>query len=263
MKFLLGLFRHRTLIFDMTYRQVIGRYHGSILGLVWSFVTPMLMLAVYTFIFSEVFKARWSVDSGNKAMFAMVLFSGLIIYQLFADVVGRSSALILGNKNFVKKVVFPLEIFSVVAVLAGLFQFFVNVLVLILFVAIFGEMHVTMLLFPVVIFPYLFMLLGFSWFLASLGVYLRDIKHVVSVLISALIFLSPIFYPLSSLPEKFQFYISLNPLTFIIEQSRSVLIFGSIPDLMGLGLYLVAGIGFSISGAFWFQKTRKGFADVV
>lgn len=260
-----SLWLNRTLIFQMVRREVIGRYRGSVLGLAWSFFHPILMLAVYTFVFSVVFKARWGLgEEESRTQFAVVLFAGLIVYNLFAETANRAPHMIVSNANFVKKVVFPLEILPAVAMGTALFQSLVSLAVLL--AALFllnGFLHWTVLLSPLVLLPLVAATLGFAWALASLGVFLRDVGHIIGIVTTILLFVSPIFYPVSALPKAFRPWILLNPLTFIIEQARAVLIWGQPPDWLGLGIYGASAIIVAWLGFAWFQKTRKGFADVL
>lgn len=245
-------------------REVVGRYRGSMLGLFWSFLNPVFMLVVYTFVFSVVFKARWNAGSDSKTEFALVLFAGLLVFNLFAECVNRAPALILSNSNYVKKVVFPLEILPGVAMGAAFFHTLVSLIVwMVFYLVFFGLPNLTALLFPIVLLPLLFFTMGVSWFLASLGVYLRDAGQFIGIITTALLFLSPIFYPITALPEAYQPYLLLNPLTLVIEQARGVLIWGQQPDGVLYGGYLVASVLIAWLGFAWFQKTRKGFADVL
>jgi len=248
----------------MTKREVVGRYRGSVMGLAWSFFNPVLMLAVYTFVFSVVFKARWGGGSDSKTEFALLLFAGLIVFNLFAECFNRAPSLILCNVNYVKKVVFPLEILPWVALGSALFHALISLGVwLIFYLIIFGLPHVTVLLLPMIILPLLLLIMGLTWGLASLGVYLRDVSQFVSIVTTMLMFLSPIFYPASALPEKYRHLLLLNPLSFPIEQVREVLFWGKVPDMTILIVYLLGGAFVAWLGFFWFQKTRKGFADVL
>ncbi|MCP1624168.1 ABC transporter permease [Pseudomonas nitroreducens] len=265
---LVSIWRHRQLIGQMTRREVVGRYRGSALGLAWSFLNPLMMLSVYTFVFSVVFKSRWgqasATASDSHAMFAIMLFVGLIVHGLFAEVINRSPALIIGNVNFVKKVIFPIEILPLISMGAALFHSAVSTLVLMIaYVAFLGIPHWTVVLLPLVLLPLVTLTLGFSWFLASIGVFLRDVGQTMAIFTTVLLFMSPVFFPLSALPEKFQPFIMANPLTFIIEQSRAVLIEGKLPDFIGLAVYLLVATVIAWAGYGWFQKTRKGFADVL
>jgi lipopolysaccharide transport system permease protein len=260
-----SLWRHRDLIRQLTRREIIGRYRGSIMGLAWSFFNPVLMLLVYTFVFSVVFKAKWNIG-GNESHsgFAIVLFIGMIVYGLFAEMTTRAPALILSNVNYVKKVIFPLEILPVVGLGASLFHAIASLTVLLAaMLLVSGGLARTAIFFPLVILPLLIGTLGVAWFLAAVGVYVRDVAQTVGIFVSVLMFISPVFYPVSALPEKFQLWLLLNPLTFIIEQSREVMIFGKLPDWSGLGIYTLASVMVAWAGFWWFQKTRKGFADVL
>lgn len=216
----------------MTQREVVGRYRGSAMGLAWSFFNPVLMLVVYTFFFSVIFKSRWGTTSDDKASFAIVLFVGLILHSLLAECINRAPTLILANVNYVKKVIFPLEILPVVALASALFHSAISLLVLIIAECILiHSLPWTAILFPVVMLPLIVGSLGLAWFLSALGVYIRDISQITGVITSVLMFLSPVFYPVSNLPPQYRSWIELNPLTFIIEEGRNTLIFGPPPRL--------------------------------
>jgi len=260
-----SFWRNRQLIVQMTKREVIGRYRGSVMGIAWSFFNPLLMLVIYTFVFSVVFKARWGVaQDETKAQFAIVLFAGLIVHGLFAEVLNRAPGLILGNVNYVKKVVFPLEILPAISMGAALFHSLASLLVLLIaFVVFNGYLQWTAIFVPLVILPLTIVTMGLAWILSALGVYIRDIGQTMVMITTILLFLSPVFFPVTALPEQYRVLILLNPLTFIIEQAREVLIWGRLPDWIGLGVYATAASALAWFGYAWFQKTRKGFADVV
>lgn len=254
----------RDLIWQMTRREVVGRYRGSVLGLFWSFFNPVLMLTIYTFVFSVVFKARWGEGGESKFEFALILFAGLIVYNLFAECVNRAPTLILNNVNYVKKVIFPLEILPLVTLGVALFHGAVSLGVLLIFyLLVASSLHWTVIFVPVVLFPLLLITLGISWVLASLGVFLRDVAQTVGLLTMVLMFLSPIFYPVAALPESYRVFLYMNPLTFIIEQMRDVVVWGRTPSWPGLAVLTAVSALVAILGAVWFQKTRKGFADVL
>lgn len=245
-------------------REILARYKGSIMGLFWSFMNPVLMLAVYTFVFSVVFKARWEGGTGSRVEFALNLFAGLLVFNLFSECVARSPTLILSNINYVKKILFPLEILPVIALGSALFHFFVSLLVWLLFYLIFeGFPPVTALFIPLLALPLFTLTLGVTWFFSSLGVYVRDVSQLIGLVIQVMMFLSPVFYPLSALPEALRSVVSLVPLNLIIEDFRSCLIMGTgirpLPWCVVTATSLVtAWLGFV-----WFQKTRRGFADVL
>lgn len=261
-----SLWNHRSLIYQMAHREVVGRYRGSAMGLLWSFLNPVFMLTVYTFFFAVVFKSKWGdgAATDSKTQFAVILFVGMIVHSLFAEVISRAPTLILGNANYVKKVVFPIEILSVISVAAALFHSAISLLVLAVAFLIFnGYLPITAVLIPMVFLPYIILITGVAWMLASLGVYVRDLAQTINVFVTVLLFLSPVFYSISAVPVKLQTLIYLNPLTFIIEQSREVLIWGHLPNFFGLLIYAVVACCVASLGFFWFQKTRKGFADVL
>ena len=252
------------LIRSLVVREVIGRYRGSAMGLLWSFFNPILMLAVYTYVFSVVFQARWGEGSGSKTEFALVLFSGLMVFNLLAECCNRAPALIVGNTGYVKKVVFPLEILPVVSLGAALFHLLVSFVVWLLFyVAFIGMPSPTILLMPLAIAPLILLVLGASWILASLGVYLRDVGQVVAVITLVLMYLSPIFYPVSAMPDFYRFVMKLSPLTFAIEQARDVMMWGRAIDWQSWSRAMAISILIALMGFAWFQKTRRGFADVL
>ena len=255
---------NRELIVQLTRREVLSRYRGSILGLAWSFFNPLLMLVVYTFVFSVIFKARWGPNEESTADFAIVLFVGLIIHGLFAECVNRAPGLILANVNYVKKVVFPLEILPWVAAGSALFHAAVSIAVLLAAQFVFYHaLAWTVVFLPIVLVPLLFSTMGLAWFLSSIGVYVRDIGQTIGIFTTVLLFLSPVFYPVEALPENYRILLLLNPLTPVIGDARRVLIWGEVPDWAGSMLYLAASFAVAWLGFWWFQRTRRGFADVV
>lgn len=259
-----SFWRNRSLVGVLIKREVVGRYRGSFMGILWSFFNPIFMLAVYTFVFSFIFKARWSVGSDSKAEFALVLFSGLMIFNVFAECINRSPSLILSNVNYVKKVVFPLEILPWVTLGAALFHALISLVVwLIAYAIFFGVPHVSLITLPLVIIPLILFIMGLSWWLASLGVFLRDVAQIIGVVTMTMMFLSPIFYPATALPEEYRSFLFMNPLTPAIEQARQVLFWGNMPDYKLLSIYTLVAAIIAWCGFAWFQKTRKGFADVL
>ena len=259
-----SLWRHRALIAEMARREVEMRYRGSLLGLFWSLVTPILTLLVYTFVFRFVFQVRWGNDPGSTGEFAVILFAGLIVFWCFADAVGRAPGVILGQAMFVKKVVFPLEVLVAVMVAAAFFQLLINTAILIAASLIMGgSLSWSALAFPVVLIPFALGLLGISWMLSAAGVYLRDIGQVIGLVVMLLMFLLPLFYPLAAVPEAFRPLIQWNPLSFLITETRNTLLWGAPPDWRALGLATVAGWAVCWLGFIAFMKARRGFADVI
>jgi lipopolysaccharide transport system permease protein len=261
---LISFWKNRSLIISLIKRDISGRYKGSLLGILWSLINPIFMLMVYTFVFSVVFNARWTGGSDSKTEFALVLFAGLIVFNLFSECFNRSPGLILANVNFVKKVIFPLEILSFVSLGAALFNAVISYAVwIVAYIIFYGLPHLTILLLPIVLTPLFIFILGIGWLFSSLGVYIRDISQLVGMLTTVLLFLSPIFFPISALPENYQIFIKLNPLAPVIEQSRQVLFWGNLPNPYEYGLCLIVALIIACFGFYWFQKTRKGFADVI
>lgn len=259
-----SLLANRQLVYQMTKRDVIGRYRGSVLGLAWSFFNPLIMLAVYTFVFSVVFNARWHTESNSQTEFALALFIGMIVHGLLAECVGRAPGIILSHVSYVKKVVFPLEILPWIAMLATLFHSLVSLGVWALFYVVVNQsLHWTVIFLPMILLPLVLFTMGLAWVLAALGVYLRDIGQMTGVFTTILMFLSPVFYSAERLPENFKTAMYLNPLTFIIEQSRDVAMWGKLPNWEGNAIALFVSCIAAWLGFVVFQRTRQGFADVL
>ncbi|PBB87457.1 MULTISPECIES: ABC transporter permease [unclassified Mesorhizobium] len=258
-----------TLVLSLIRREVAGRYRGSALGLLWSFLNPLFMLAVYTFVFGVVMKSRWTIPGQQNATdstgeFAVILFCGLIVFQFFAEVVSLSPVLIVGNVNYVKKIVFPIHILPLVSAGAALFHATVNLVVLLVFaLVVFGNIPPTVVLAPLVFAPLVILVLGIAWILASIGVYFRDMSQIVAPLVTATMFLSPVFFQRTSLPAWLQPWLSLNPLAVPVENFRAVVLFGTQPNWTALGHYTLAAVAIAFIGYHFFQKTRRGFADVL
>jgi lipopolysaccharide transport system permease protein len=260
-----SLRQNRTLLWRLTQREVVGRYRGSLLGWGWSLLNPLLMLGVYTFVFSTVFKARWpDLQQAGSLGFAVNLFAGLIVFNLFSECVGKAPTLVLNEPSYVTKVVFPLELLSAVAVGAAGFHACTSLLVLAVFKLIAtGTIPTTALWLPLVWLPLVLGCLGLCWLLSALGVYLRDLPQLVSVGLSVLMFLSAVFYPISALPLRWQPLLLANPLVLVIEQTRRVLVRGEHPTLSYLLLGIPAAVLACELGFRLFQKARRGFADVI
>lgn len=243
----------------------MGRYRGSLLGLTWSFLTPLLMLGVYCFVFVGVFRASWAGSpKGGGLEFAVQIFAGLMVFNLFAEVATKSPILIVEQPNLVKKVVFPVELLAWVTVLSGLFHLLISVGSLLLVLLLFrGGLSITALTLPFVLLPFLPFLLGLGWFLSAMGVFVRDVGPLMTMVVGLTMFMSPVFYSVATLDPSWQFWMNLNPLTLIIEQVRAVVLQGQWPAWDKLGVYGLASSLFAIAGATFFQLTRKGFSDVL
>jgi lipopolysaccharide transport system permease protein len=259
-----SLYTNRRLIFELSKRDTLGRYKGSILGVLWSLVTPILMLAVYTLVFSGIFHARWGSTQGSRSEFATMLFAGLIVFNIFGESVNRAPSVIVANVNFVKKVIFPLEILPCVNLLSALYHAGISVLVLLLFEILFGNgISLTFWMLPIAMLPLAMFTLGVSWALAATGVYLRDISQTIGVAVTALLFLSGVFFPLSAVSDRWRGIAKLNPLALAIELGRDVLVVNQPIDWVDWGIYTACAALIGWLGFVWFQKVRGGFADVL
>lgn len=255
--------RHRGFIFDLARRDILGKYRGSVMGLTWSIVQPLLMLAIYTVVFGTFLKSKWP-GADNSFQFAVVLFAGLILFNFFAECLNRAPTLITSNTNLVTKIVFPLEILPWVTVASAGFHFLASLAVWAVFALfIYGVLHWTIVFLPLVVLPLVLVSAGVCWFVGATGVYVRDLGYITSLLTTILLFLSPVFYALDGLPPTFRMLVLMNPLTFIVEQARAVMIAGVLPDFGGLAIYGACSLAFAWLGLAWFQKTREGFADVI
>jgi len=259
-----AFFEHPALIAQMVKREVALRYRGSILGLFWSFLNPLLMLALYSFVFTVVFTPRWEQALTSQAQYVLILFCGLTFHSFIAEILQRSPTAIVSNTNFVKKVQFPLQILPVVVTGSALFHLAIGSSVLFLCALLVNHnLPWTVVFFPVVLLPFAMLACGIAWLLAALGVYLRDISQIMGLVTSILLFMSPILFPTSALPPQFRPFLYLNPLTFIVEQMREIIIWGHVPYWTGLCAYAAVSAVVMWLGLWWFQKTRKGFADVL
>lgn len=259
-----SVWRNRELIFNLTERQLLGRYQGSIFSAFWPFLIPVVMLSIYTFIFSEVFKARWELSSNSRVEFALILYLGLIIFNIFSDCVSSAPNLIVSHANYVNRVIFPLEILPIITLGVALFNALISLsLWCIVHIVFIGLPPPTIIFLPIVIFPLILFSLGMCWILAAMGVYIRDISQIIGILIPALLFLSPIFYPVNSIPLQYQFLFKLNPLTPTIEQMRNIMMWSISPDFELQFYYLTAAFLLAWFGFYVFQRLRRGFADVL
>lgn len=259
-----SLRKNARLIFDLTRRDVAGRYKGAVVGSLWAFITPLLMLGVYSFVFGYIFKSRWSENEAGHVNFSIVLFVGLIFSNMLSDCLTRGSGLVISNANYVKKVVFPLEVLPWVAVGNTLFHAFVSCVVLLLVMLAAGTpIAITAVLAPLLFVVFLPLLAGVVWLLAALGVFFRDLQQFMMVMANALTFLAPVFYPRTMLPEQYRWLLSLNPLSFIVETARNLVLWGVLPDWTALLGYVLVSVLVSWGGWSFFQLTRRGFADVI
>lgn len=259
-----SLWTNRWLIRRLVMREIAARYRGSILGIGWALLTPVVLLAVYTFVFSVVFQARWQLDLGGKGNFALTLFCGLIVYQIFAECIGRAPNQLLENRAYIKKLIFPLETLAWVSIGTALFNMLLSLVVLLFaHLVIAGVPPLTSLLLPLILLPYVMILVGLIWLLSATGVYLRDLGQLVAVILPVLLFASAVFFPLSAVPQPYQTLVSLNPLVYVIEATRGIMLFGVLPSLLSYLFFVFGAAMVAWLGMVWFKLLRRGFADVV
>ncbi|MDY0250836.1 MAG: ABC transporter permease [Pseudomonas sp.] len=253
------------LIKQLVSRDVAGRYKGSLLGGVWAVASPLIMLAVYTFVFSMVFQVRWGVgDEANKTGFALNLFVGILLHGLLAETLSRTPTILMQQASFVKKIVFPLWLLPVAVVISALVYALIGFMVLFaVFVFLQGMLPLAVLALPLVLLPLFVFSLGAGWFLAALGVYVRDVAQIMPLFVTVLMFMAPIFYPISAIPEQYQGWLMINPLTYAVEMGRALLFTGQLPEPVPYLGYLALSVLCAGLGLAFFLKVRKGFADVL
>lgn len=264
LSFLNAGWRHRRLILRLARRKIESRYRGSLLGSSWTLLQPLLMLAVYTFVFGAVFQARWGLQDETETPFALVLFAGMIFYGVFAECINEAPTLMTSNQSYIKQVLFPIEILPWVSLVAALFGFAVNLVLLFLFILVLtGPPPWTAVLAPLLMVPLLLLVVGLTWLLSAAGVFLRDLSQVAGVFTTALLFLSPIFYPADRIPDAFRPIYGLNPMVPLIEGFRGLLFAGRPPEPRAILFLLALGGVMAWLGYFGFMRTKKGFADVL
>ncbi|HET6972832.1 MAG TPA: ABC transporter permease [Pyrinomonadaceae bacterium] len=251
------------LIFSFAKRELLARYKGSALGIAWAVLTPVVMIAIFTFIFAGIFGARFGANDSHWD-YALYLFCGLLPWTMFQESVQLSANTIVAHSNLVKRVVFPLEALPAAQVFAALgTQLFGTMALLIGTIVIRQRLELTGLWLPILLIPQLLFALGAGWLVASLGVFLRDITQGVTLLLMAWMYLTPIIYPESIIPEHFRTFINFNPFTSLIRSYRRIFLDGSVPDWRGLLYFTIFAVIIFIFGYWWFARTRKSFADVV
>lgn len=256
--------KHRSLLWEMTKRDIAAKYKGSFLGILWSVLMPLAMLAIYSYVFGWVFKSRWGNGATNGLEFPIVLFAGLIVFNLLAECVNRAPTLVTSSPNLVKKVVFPLTILPWMALLTASINALISTVVLLIGQwLVLGSVPLTALLFPLALIPVGLVALGLSWFLASVGVFVRDLAQIVSLLTTALLFLTPIFYPPQATPTALSALSEWNPLSLQVQAMRDVTLWGVLPDPMAFGIAVLIAWSLAWLGLIWFSKTHEGFADVL
>lgn len=258
--------RHRRLIARLARREIAARYRGSMLGPLWALAAPLATLAIYSFAFGTVMRSRIPSGAGGDeggAPFALVLFVGLVLFQVFAETVSAAPSLVRNNATYVKQIVFPLEILPVVSLVAALFNAAVGTVVLLAFSMVFvGLPPLGALWLPLVFVPAAMFALGAAWFLAGAGVFVRDLAQTVGIVCTALLFTSTTFFALDAVPDRMRPLVALNPTTTLVDAARSALFAGTAPAWGPLLLCVAAALVAMLAGYLFFSRVRPGFADV-
>lgn len=257
-------YKNRELIWSFVKRDLIGKYKGSFFGILWSFINPLFMLLIYTIVFSVFFKMRARPGTGTS-YYSLFLFCGMVPWIAFSQALNRSSGIILSNVNFVKKTVFPLEILPLVSTLSGFAHSLFGLFILFAGLMIMPnqQIYITYPLLVIVMIPQLLLTAGISWFLASIGVFIRDVREIVNMVLIAWMYMTPVFYPANIIPDSFKPFMKLNPMYTIVENYRNVLIYGKLPDWESLFILTIFALGVAVLGHKWFIKSKTAFADVI
>lgn len=261
---LASLWRHRQLYRRLLNRDILATVRGSVLGLAWVVLIPLILVTIYTFIFGVVLSSTWSAPTSTPLEVPLIFFAGLGLFGFFMEVISRSPAAVRDNDVYVKKVVFPLDMLAWVLVGTSLFKYLINFALLLFFLLLLtGGIPAKVLLVPVLLLPFLIMTLGIAWMFAAIGTYVRDLTHFIQALGPIILFGSPVFYAVQQVPESFRWIYMLNPLSFILESLRSLLFFDTMFSFLGLAVYTLVAIIVYATGFAFFQRLRPGFADVV
>lgn len=253
-----------SLIWLLVQREILKRYRGSILGLTWSILTPLVLLAIYTAVFSSVLKMQWSPGRSGFGDFALMLFCGLVPFNFLNEALSGSVMSIAGSPNYVRRIAFPVEVLPCVQVGSAAVHAAISTVILLFgILLLMGEYHWTIIVLPLVWLPYLVFTVALCLLAAGVGVFVRDIGHLVGLVMSVLFFLSPIFYPVTAVPESVQWFFSLNPIAQIAAGVRNACVEGRLPDWSSWSLHLLAGAALLLASAGWFQSVRKRFSDVL
>jgi len=255
------MFKHGYVLRQLIKRDVLLRYRGAYFGVAWIFLNPLIMLAIFTFVFGQIFQSRW-LDQGSTLPFVLNVYCGLIVFNIFSETVSRSPNAVRGYPSYVKKIIFPVHLLPLVPLGSALFHAAFNVLLLLMALAWLSEVHVSLFALPVLLLPLLLFSVGLAWFLAAWGVFIKDMTQIVPVFVQMLLFLSPVFYPAQAVPPSLQWLYRFNPLGAVIEAVRAVASGQTVPWAAwgaSLGVAAVA----CLVGYLFFQHSRDEFADVL
>jgi lipopolysaccharide transport system permease protein len=255
--------RNRYLIGQLVMREVLLKYKGSYMGVGWSFLHPLLLLATYTLVFGKAFGGHWAQSNSSETPYALFVFCGLVVFNLFSEVTSIAPRYIFGYSSYIKKIIFPSEILPVVLFLSACIHSCISLIILSFAVLLFGSIFWTALLTPLILIPFLLFILGLSWLLAALGVFVRDLMHLTPTLIQITLFVSPIFYPVNIVPDYLHWIYQINPISNTMENLRLVMLFGKYPEWGTLAVSYVIGLSSLFMGYVFFSKSKEEFADVI
>ena len=260
--------KNRELIKVLVRRDITGRYKGSSLGILWSVINPLTMLVVYTYVFSSIFNSRWggalSQETQSPGEFAIRLFTGLIVFNVFAECIIKAPTLITNNANYVKKIIFPIEILGIVTTTGALYNAMIGtVMILIAKLALGQGISIVILYLPILWIAYTLMLTGFCWTLATIGVIFRDSAQITTSLVNVMMFLSPVFYPTTAIPENVRWLTNANPIGYVIMETRNILLSNSEPDIWLLSKFIMASIVIGEAGLWIIKRNQHKFGDML
>jgi len=260
----LHLWRQRHLVRQLTVRDLAARYRGSFLGFLWSLLVPIAMLAVYTFVFSYVFRARWGVDEEHRSLVPLLLFAGLIPFNMFSEVVSIAPMLVVGNASYVKRIVFPLEILPLVKLLGALVHALVSAAVLVAAMLIARTTPPpTFALMPLAWLPLLLLTVAVTYVLAALGVFVRDVGQAIAIVLPFVFFLTPIVYPPEAVPAQLQFVPWMNPIAHVVDDARRTAIFGMGLKWRAFAINTLLCGTLAFGGFLFFMKSKRAFHDAL
>lgn len=251
------------LIWTFVLRDLQARYVGSTMGLFWSIINPIIMLLIYLYVFSFIFKVKFG-QSGSLSDFALYLFCGMLPWLAFQETIFRSTNSIVENASLIKKFMFPSKILTVYLSISSLVNELIGMVVLIIaIILITHEISYFILFLPVIIIFQLTFTMGLGWIFACINVFFRDTAHLIGVIMMVWMFLTPIFYPESMIPQKFHLIIKINPMAYLVRAYRDILLNDKFPHISDILIFMAISIIVFFGGYYLFSKTQHQFSDVV
>jgi ABC-2 type transport system permease protein len=259
------LYDRRWLVKYMAQREMSRGYRGSYLGLVWSFLSPLLMVVLLTVIFSEVVGIRFREVTGDSSLnYGLYVYCGLIPFLTYSQAVSQGVNVIRRNRNLVQGVVFPLEILPVTTVIASLVQSLIGVgALMVIFAVLEHQVHWTVVLLPLVLVPQLLFTVGLCYLMAVAGAYVPDVREALKAVVRATFFITPIIWPISRMPEDWRFLVDYNPLAILVEAYRDLILEGELPSGMGYSYLFLLGLALFVLGFVVFNRVKHNFADLI